>query len=81
MSDLAADFVCEGKKRFASVKCFDFVPSDYDHVWQVLDSLPRGVFCEWGSGMGIITGLAEILGFSAQGIEINTLSSTKNTNK
>ena len=33
--------------------------------------MPRGRFCEWGSGMGIVTGLAEMLSFDACGIEIN----------
>ena len=40
-------------------------------VWRFLDSLPRGRFCEWGSGFGIATGLAELLGFDAYGIEID----------
>jgi len=28
--------------------------------------------CEWGSGLGIVTGLAELLGFGAFGIELDT---------
>jgi protein-L-isoaspartate O-methyltransferase len=40
-------------------------------VYHVLDALPRGTFCEWGSGMGIITGIAAMLGFDATGIELN----------
>ena len=40
-------------------------------VYNVLCAIPRGRFCEWGSGMGVVTGLAETLGFNAYGIEIN----------
>jgi len=61
-----------------SVNCFDFVPSDYEAVWDVLREI-RGrfgesaepSFCEWGSGLGVVTGMAEILGFRASGIEID----------
>ena len=64
----------EGK----GVNCFDFVPSDYEAVWKVLCEI-RGrfggsaqpAFCEWGSGLGVVTGMAEILGFRASGIEID----------
>ena len=66
-----AAFLREGRARFGSVDCFDFVPCNYELVWRVLDSLPRARFCEWGSGFGIVTGLAEILGFEACGIEID----------
>lgn len=61
-----------------SVECFDFVPSDYETVWSVLSDVrsrfptePAPVFCEWGSGLGVVTGMAEILGFRASGIEID----------
>jgi hypothetical protein len=67
----AEEFLAEGRSRFASVDCFDFVPSDYELVWRTLDALPRGHFCEWGSGFGLVTGLAEFLGFQASGIELN----------
>lgn len=61
-----------------SVNCFDFVPSDYEAVWRVLSEV-RGrfeepaepSFCEWGSGLGVVTGMAEIIGFRASGIEID----------
>lgn len=61
-----------------SVNCFDFVPSDYETVWDVLREI-RGrfgesaepSFCEWGSGLGVVTGMAELLGFRASGIEID----------
>lgn len=69
LSAAAAEFIAAGRARFKSVYCFDFVPSDYEVVWRVLAGVPRGRFCEWGSGWGIITGLAELLGFQACGIE------------
>lgn len=64
----------EGSK----VNCFDYVCSDYQFVWSVLWEI-RGrfgesaepSFCEWGSGLGVVTGMAEILGFRASGIEID----------
>jgi hypothetical protein len=71
LSDNALAYVEEGRSRFRTVDCFDFVPSDYELVWRTLDGLTRGRFCEWGSGFGIATGLAEMLGFEAMGIEIN----------
>ena len=71
LSERATAFVEAGRSRFSAVDCFDFVPSDYGQVWRVLDSLPRGRFCEWGSGHGIVTGLAEMLGFDACGIELD----------
>ena len=61
-----------------SVDCFDFVPSDYETVWNVLSQVRKKftteqgpVFCEWGSGLGVVTGMAEMLGFRASGIEID----------
>ena len=64
----ALDFIAAGRSRFKSIDCFDFVPSDYDMAWRCLNALPRGRFCEWGSGFGIVTGLAEMLGFESYGI-------------
>jgi hypothetical protein len=71
MTSAAAEFVAAGRARFSTVYCFDFVPSDYDFVWRMLAALPPCRFCEWGSGFGIITGLAEMLGFEACGIEFD----------
>jgi hypothetical protein len=54
-----------------------FVPSDYAQVYRALDVLktgallPGNAFCEWGSGLGVITCLAAMLGFDAVGIEID----------
>jgi len=53
-----------------------FVPSDFDRLWPALaalqeQSLAHGTrFCEWGSGFGVVAGLAAKLGFDAHGIEI-----------
>jgi hypothetical protein len=53
-----------------------FVPCDYTAAYAVLralaaDGLARGRrFCEWGSGFGVIVGLAAMLEFDACGIEI-----------
>jgi hypothetical protein len=63
------DFIREGLRRGGQVSCFHYVPSNYDAVWCALDALPRTRFCEWGSGLGIATGIAELLGFDAYGIE------------
>jgi len=53
-----------------------FVPGDYDEAYRVLqavaeaDLTPGSRFCEWGSGFGVVTGLAAMLDFEATGIEI-----------
>jgi hypothetical protein len=52
-----------------------YLPSDPDLLFAVLhsitaDDLPLGrVFCEWGSGFGVGTGIAALLGYEAWGIE------------
>ena len=53
-----------------------FYPSDYPLVYGALRRLRHGepqlrTFCEWGSGLGVATGLASLLSFDACGIEIN----------
>jgi len=53
-----------------------FVPSDYARTYLALASLEQSNltagnwFCEWGSGFGVTTCLAGMLGFEAWGIEI-----------
>lgn len=66
-----SEFIEEGLRRSKAIDCFDFIPSNYQVVYAVLDKMPRVRFCEWGSGIGIVTGMAEMLGFDACGIEIN----------
>jgi hypothetical protein len=53
-----------------------FVPSDHESVYHALRALTSGdlisgdQFCEWGSGFGVVTCLAAMLGLDARGIEI-----------
>jgi hypothetical protein len=53
-----------------------FVPCDYPAAFGVLRALADGAlargrrFCEWGSGFGVVAGLAAMLEFDACGIEI-----------
>jgi len=50
-----------------------FVPADYDHVLQALLRLraPGLRFLEWGSATGVITIMADMLGYEAYGIELD----------
>jgi SAM-dependent methyltransferase len=50
-----------------------FVAADYDAVLRALQALPvpRTRFLELGSATGVITILADLLGFDAQGIELD----------
>ncbi len=70
LTEPARRLIEQGRARFKSVDVFAFVPSNYEMLWDMLDALPRGRFCEFGSGWGIATGLAELLGFEALGIEL-----------
>jgi hypothetical protein len=53
-----------------------FVPGDFAGAYTVLRALEETgtsagcLFCEWGSGFGVTTCLAAMLGFDANGIEI-----------
>jgi hypothetical protein len=73
-------FLNEAARRieaFQNERCVPaFVPSDYPRVDRVLrgliEELGRGLlFCEWGSGVGVVAGLASLAGFDAVGIEID----------
>ena len=66
----ARSLIEKGRMLLDDVECFGFVPSNYEKAWSALDGMERGRFVEWGSGLGIVTGLAEILGFEASGIEL-----------
>ncbi|HEX6369493.1 MAG TPA: hypothetical protein VF006_11215 [Longimicrobium sp.] len=50
-----------------------FVPADYERVLQTLLPLraPGLRFLEWGSAMGVIAIMADLLGFEAYGIELD----------
>lgn len=51
----------------------DFIAADYERVFQALAMLTdqAETFLEWGSGLGIITSTAGLLGYQAYGIEID----------
>ena len=55
-----------------------FVPGDYRYAFQILQWLLRtkaaahgAAFLEWGSGQGMVTILAALLGYDACGVEID----------
>src|SRR6266852_9193939 len=54
-----------------------FVPSEFEFTYSVLQALASatpafgGLFCEWGSGFGVVACLAAMLEFDACGIEID----------
>lgn len=79
-----AEFIQESQRRidqFAESSRSEpipaFVPSDFIAAYQMLTaigSLSTGrLFCEWGSGFGVVTGLAALTEFDACGIEIEPL--------
>src|SRR5262245_2654095 len=53
-----------------------FVASDFGRVYAALRFLEASgllagrSFCEWGSGFGVVSCLAALLGFDARGIEV-----------
>ena len=54
-----------------------FVPSDYVGFYSALADVVQQrlacgeLFCEWGSGLGVSTCLASLLGFESSGVEID----------
>lgn len=79
-----AEFLMEANQRIQdfvasrSVRISGFVPSDFEFVYGTLEAvadqrLAAGdVFCEWGSGFGVVAMLAAWLEFQASGIEIES---------
>src|SRR5947209_3813753 len=76
--DVAA-FVREAYRRIEAFqqdsRVPGFVPSDLEQAYRVLRAVavhvpPGALFCEWGSGFGVIACLAAMLDFDAVGIEI-----------
>lgn len=77
-----AEFLDEANSRVdevlqhVRVRQASFVPSDFHAVYDALRvivdlSLAAGhVFCEWGSGVGVVACLAALMEFDACGIEI-----------
>ena len=64
-------FIEEGLRRGTAIDCFDFIPSNARVFFAILSNMHRGRLCEWGSGIGIGIGIAEMLGFETSGIEID----------
>lgn len=74
------DFLREADRRIARFqrdsRVPGFVPSDFAKAYGILKALaaedlaPGNLFCEWGSGFGVVACLAALLGFDACGIEI-----------
>jgi hypothetical protein len=54
-----------------------FVPCDFERAYRFLSAVAAfdvtdgKLFCEWGSGFGVVACLAALLGYDAVGIEIN----------
>ena len=73
------DFLHEADRRIARFQREQslpaFVPSDFATAYAALRALeasnlaPGRCFCEWGSGFGVVSCLAALLGFDACGIE------------
>lgn len=81
-----ADFIREAQQRiddFSESSRTEpipaFVPSDFVAAYRALEAIDRlglatgRLFCEWGSGFGVVTGLAALSEFDACGIEIEPL--------
>jgi hypothetical protein len=81
--DLPADvqyFLREADRRierFQATRCIPaFVPSEFAGSYEILRQLaghwatPGTLFCEWGSGFGVVACLAAMLDFDSYGIEI-----------
>ncbi len=73
-------FLSEAERRIEefqqSCRVPAFIPSDFERAYAVLCGLaetrltPGRLFCEWGSGFGVVTCLAAMLDYDAIGIEI-----------
>jgi hypothetical protein len=74
-------FVSDAERRIAAFRrrrhVHGFIRTDFaraHHALRALSAattLPNRRFLEWGSGMGVVAGLAAMLGFDACGIEID----------
>lgn len=75
-------FLHEAERRMRSYdrrqRNFGFVPSNFAGVYGILQHLAARVetagtlFCEWGSGFGVVACLAAFLEFDAYGIEVDS---------
>ncbi len=71
----AGDEFCSHSEEDGGIP--EFVAADGRISWQLLNSVVKQtlpdrtpVFCEWGSGTGLVTLIASFMGMSATGIEI-----------
>lgn len=83
MPEQIADFLHEANMRtehylhHSRVRVSGFVPSDFVCVYWALRAVVRenmasgNLFCEWGSGFGVVASLASLIGFDSYGIEID----------
>jgi len=75
LSDLSSEVERHRTKVPAGYR--GFVPSDYRKLYSVLQLIERNrlacgmKFCEWGSGIGVATMIASMVGFEAHGIEVD----------
>ncbi|MDG2383342.1 MAG: hypothetical protein P8N76_16855 [Pirellulaceae bacterium] len=73
VDDLVESHRVNTAKRFRG-----FVPSDYPDLYQCLKAIHASDltcgnrFCEWGSGISVVTSLAAMIGFESYGIEYDT---------
>lgn len=67
------DFWHEFDAHVRQERWHPFVPADYDEVLAVLLALrrPGRRFLEWGSAIGVVTIMADLLGYDAYGIELD----------
>lgn len=84
LPDDVEQFLCEADNRITKfVACnptreIGFVPSNYISVYSALRAIhdaglsSGNSLCEWGSGFGVVSSLASMLGFTACGIEIES---------
>lgn len=81
LPDSVVEFLAEADERIeqfqrAHPSLGGFVPSDFVTIYRALAAIvdanlaPGQAFCEWGSGLGVVTSLAAMLDFDACGIEI-----------
>jgi hypothetical protein len=76
-----SEFLEEAERRIEKFdspeRAAEFIPSNYDRVYRALEVIvEEGMtsgsnFCEWGSGFGVVAGLAALMDFDSYGIELN----------
>ena len=70
---MVVEFLAEARRRIQGKPCPGFAPADYEYLYVLLAHLREEAttFCEWGSGFGVVAGMAEMLGLEAEGVETN----------